>query len=151
LGNLNKPSVKTRNTSVAAGIDKRITGNLTLGGVTYTPASLKAVFLGQNTAIDSSDALHQQWTDQVQATNSAAATADAVYELLRSYVISQYGKNANAVLGDFGMTVPKPKGVQSPATKVAAAVKAKATRKVRNTMGSVQKEIVATMVLSAIA
>ena len=139
---LNRPSVKTRNTSVMAGIDKRITGNVTLGGVTYTPASLKAVFSDENTAISDSEAKHQQWQDQVQATNSASAKADAVYELLRSYVISQYGKQANAVLGEFGIPVPKPKGPQTPAAKVAAAAKAKATRQMRHTMGSVQKKAV---------
>jgi hypothetical protein len=136
----NKVSIKARNTSVEAGIDKYVTGNLTLGGVTYTPATLKAVFTDQSTALDRSDALHQQWIDQVQATNSAGAKADAVYELLRSYVISQYGKQANTVLGAFGMPVPKTPGARTPAAKVAAAEKAKATRKIRNTMGSVQKK-----------
>jgi hypothetical protein len=133
-------SVKARNSSVQAGIDKYVTGNLTLGGVTYTPATLKAVFTDQSTAIDSSDALHQQWMDKVQATKSASAKADAVYELLRSYVVSQYGKQANTVFGAFGMPVPKAKGPQTPAAKVAGAEKAKATRKIRNTMGSVQKK-----------
>jgi hypothetical protein len=138
----NRPSVKARNTSVAAGIDKYVTGNLTLGGVSYTPATLKAVFLDQNAAIDASDAKHQEWQDQVQATHAAAAKADAVYDLLRNWVISQFGKLANAVLGAFGMPVPKAKGPQTPAAKVASAKKAKATRQLRHTMGSVQRKAV---------
>jgi hypothetical protein len=138
----NRPSVKARNTSVSAGIDKYVTGNLTLGGVQYTPVTLKAVFLDENTALDSSDAKHKEWQDQVLATNAAAAKANAVYELLRSWVISQYGKQANTVLGAFGMPVPKAKGPKKPAAKVASAQKAKATRAVRHTMGSVQKKTV---------
>ena len=135
-------SVRARNTSVQAGIDKYVTGTLTLGGVSYTPVTLKAVFSDESAAMDRSDALHQEWLDQVQATNSASAKADAVYELLRSYVVSQYGKQANAVLGGFGMPVPKPLGQRTPAVQVAAAQKAEATRKIRNTMGSAQKKAV---------
>lgn len=135
-----KVSVQARNTRVQAGIDKYVPGNLTLGGVNYTPAALKAVFSDQSTAMDRSDDLHTQWKDQLQATKSATVKADAVYELLRSYVISQYGKQANVVLGAFGMPVPKPTGVRAPAAQVAAAQKAKATRKIRNTTGSVQKK-----------
>jgi hypothetical protein len=45
------------------------------------------------------------------------------------------------VLADFGFTAPK-KRVLTPDEKAAAAVKAKATRKARNTMGKVQKKSV---------
>ena len=142
MGTLNRPSVKTRNTSVAAGIDKRITGNTTIGGVVYTPAALKAVFLDANAAIDNADALHKQWQDQVLATKAAVKTANAVFLFLRSYLVGQYGDNANAILNDFGMEPTKSHATKTAATKAAAAEKRDATRAVRHTMGKVQKKSV---------
>lgn len=67
----NRPSAKARNTSALAGIDKHITGTVTIGGVTYTPATLKQVLIDQSTAIDAADALHKQWQDQVLVTKEA--------------------------------------------------------------------------------
>jgi hypothetical protein len=137
----NKPSVITLFTNVQAGIDKHITGSTTLGGVTYSkPAALKAVFAAAITALNTADALRKQWSDGVLAAHQAKAAADVLYELLRNFVIALYGKQANAVLGDFGMPVPKAKGPQTVAQKATSAAKAKATRKMRNTMGSVQKK-----------
>jgi hypothetical protein len=142
VGNPNKPSVKTRNTSVAAGIDKRITGNTTIGGVVYTPAALKAVFVDANAAIDNADALHTQWQDQVIATRAAAKKANTVFLLLRSYLVGQYGDNAKAILNDFGMESPKAKGAKTVAAKAVGVQKRDATRAVRHTMGKVQKKSV---------
>jgi hypothetical protein len=142
VGTLNRPSVKTRNTSVAAGIDKRITGNTTIGGVVYTPAALKAVFLNANAAIDSAEALHKQWEDQVLATKAAVRTANAVFLLLRSYLVGQYGANAKAILNDFGMEAAKARTAKTVAAKAAAVGKRDATRAVRRTMGKVQKKSV---------
>lgn len=140
MGSLNRPSVLTLFTSVQAGIDKHITGNVTLGSVAYTTATLKAVFALAITAITAAEALHQQWTDAVASAHTAEATANALLELLRNYVISQFGKTANAVLGDFGMTAPKAPGPKTVAAKATAAAKAAATRKVRGTKGSQQKK-----------
>jgi hypothetical protein len=139
LANTNRPSVIARNTGVMAGIDKHITGPVIIGGITYTPATLKAVFSDENAAITATEALHTQVTDQVQATNQARAKGSLTYQLLRSFLIGQYGKQANAVLGDFGMEAPKSTGATTLKSKTAAATKRAATRQVRNTMGSVQK------------
>jgi hypothetical protein len=131
----------SRNASVIAGIDKRITGNVTIGGVAYTPAQLKAVFQGQTTALQTSEAAHKQWQSDVLAAKAASKAADAAYSSLHSYLVGQYGKTAVADLADFGMSAPKtaaPKVV----TKAAAAVKRTATRKARHTVGAVQKKAV---------
>jgi hypothetical protein len=140
VANNNRPSTVARNTSVMAGIDKHITGNVTIGGVSYTPATLKQVFSDENTAIAATDALHKELKDQVQANKQTRVNANLVYALLRSYLIGQYGKQANAVLGDFGMTAPKSTGAKTLKSKTAGATKRTATRQVRNTMGSVQKK-----------
>jgi hypothetical protein len=142
MGTLNRPSLKARNVKVAAGTAKRITGATTLGGVVYTPAALGAVFADANAAIDRAAALHKEWQDQVAAARAAVKTAAAVFLLLRSYLVGQYGANANAVLDDFGMDAPKPRGPKTVATKLAAAQKRAATRALRHTMGKVQRKSV---------
>ena len=135
----NQESFISRNNNVVAGIDKRITGNVTVGGVAYTPAQLKAVFQAQTTAFQTSEASHTQWQSDVLAAKAASKTADAAYISLRSYLVGQYGKTAVAVLADFGMSTPKTTAPTA-VTKAAAVVKRTATRKARNTMGSVQKK-----------
>ena len=139
MSNVNKPAVKTRNTGVMAGIDKDITAPIKLGGTTYTPAELKAVFQAHNTAIDAASALHKQWSDSVQTMDAAAAKADSLFHLLRGALIAQYGPNANAALEAFGMTAPKPRGPRTVKTKAAALEKNLATRAARHTMGPKQK------------
>jgi hypothetical protein len=118
-------------TSVQAGIDKHLAAGVTLGGVTYTAAGLKAVFALAITTMTAAEALHTQWTDAVATAHSAEANANAAYELLRNYVISQFGKTANAVLGDYGMSVPQPPGPKTAAAKAVGAAKSAATRKIR--------------------
>jgi hypothetical protein len=63
-----------------------------------------------------------------------------MFHLLRSALIAQYGKNANAILGDFGMNVPKTSGAKTVEAKATAAAKRTATRAARHTMGSEQKK-----------
>ena len=128
----NRPSVLTLFASVQAGIDKHLTAGVTLGGVAYTAVSLKAVFALAITAITAAEALRKQWIDAVASAHTAEATANALYELLRNYVISQYGKTANAVLGDFGMPVPQPRGPVTAQAKADAVNKSAATRKIRS-------------------
>jgi hypothetical protein len=142
VGNLNKPSAKERYGAAAAGTTKHFTGSVTLGGVSYTPANVAAVFLAANTAIDTADAAHKQWLDDVAAMKAAKAKANALLKLLHGLVVSQYGAEDQSVLGDFGMTASKPTNAKSSATKAAAAQKAKATRQVRHTMGKNQRKTV---------
>jgi hypothetical protein len=139
MANNNRPTVKTRFGTCATGIQKLITGNVTIDGVTYTATTLAAVFLDAIRAMDTADASHKKWLDDVQAMNAAKAKADGVFSLLQSYVVSQYGKTDNSALAVFGMT-PRKTTATSSATKAAAAKKAKATRTVRHTMGTQQRK-----------
>ncbi len=142
MSKVNHINLKNRNAEIAAGIDKHIPSAITLGGTSYTPAALKAVFASQSAALDASAAAHKQWLDLVQAATGAGTTANAVYALLRGYVISQFGKDANAIFNDFGMTPPKVGGAKTVQTKTEAAAKRAATRAARHTMGSQQKKAV---------
>ncbi len=141
MANTNRPTVKTRNANVIAGIDKHLTANVTIGGVPYTPANLKEVFQVQSTALDTSDMLHKQWQDQVQAAQTASAKANTVYQSLRAYLIGLYGTGSKAILNDFGMSPPRKTPLTAEA-KAAAAVKSAATRAARRTMGKKQEKAV---------
>jgi hypothetical protein len=139
---INTSTLKTRDTSVMAGIDKHITAPITINGASYTPAALKAIFQSQITALDANDAFRKSLTDGVANAKTVAKTVGNMYYLLRAALISQYGKNANAVLNDFGMTVPKTLGPKTVEAKATAAAKRTATRAARHVMGSVQKKAV---------
>jgi hypothetical protein len=142
MANINRPTIKTRNTAVASGIDKHVTSPVSIGNVSYAPAALKAVFTDHNAAIDASDALHAQWMDQVTAARAAGAKAHDTYLFLRSFLIGRYGDAAAAILNDFGMAVPKPKGPQTVDAKARGVEKRAATRAARHTMGPVQRKAV---------
>jgi hypothetical protein len=142
MSSINRPTLKTRNTSVANGIDKHIPSALSIGSVTYTPTELKALFLSHNTAIAATEALHQQLADQVQATKEVEGKTHAVYLLLRSILLGHYGNDANAILNDFGMQSRKASGAKTVKVKAEAVLKRRATRAARHTMGSVQRKAV---------
>ena len=135
----NHEAIITRNNSVNAGIDRYITTNVTIGGTTYTPAQLKAVFQAQTTALQASISSHKAWQSDVLAANAAGKAVAGVYSSLRSYLIGLYGKTAVTTLAAFGMTPPKTT-TPTVAVKAAAAVKRTATRSARHTMGSTEKK-----------
>ncbi len=139
MGKINRSTLKARNNAVAAGIDKHLTSPTMVNGISYTPAALKAVFAAQTSAVEAVDAVRKQLSDLVIAARAAGATADATYDALRHQVVGQYGKGANAILNDFGMSAPKRKGPQTVQAKVEGNTKRLATRAARHTMGSRQK------------
>ncbi len=141
-----------------AGIKKHITGKVTVDGVIYTPVTLAAVFLTAIQAIQAADAAHKQWLDAVTAMKTALAQANGVFKSFKQFAIGQFGAASAAVLGDLGITVPKPM-TPSTATKAAAAIKAKATKQARGSAqgkrqkksvkGHVQVEVTTTPVVTS--
>lgn len=140
MSSLNRPTIKTRNSSVAAGIDKHLPSPIAIDGTTLAPANLKAVFTQHTAALQAADDLHKRWTDQLQVATDAGEKASRTYGLLRNVLIGQFGSQANAVLNDFGMTVPKPKGPKTVQTKALAVDWRAVTRAARHTMGKNQKK-----------
>jgi len=138
--NQNRPTIKTRNSNVAAGIDKHLNEPMIVDGSSYTPPELKAVFVAHTTALDAVDALHEQWSDQLKVAADAGRKANDLYSHLRSAIIGRFGKGANAILNDFGMKAPRPTGAKDVTTKAQAIERRAATRKARHTMGKRQKE-----------
>jgi len=113
-----------------AGVDKYLAGvtQVTLGKKPYTPAQLKAPLQAEidvNKALDLAKAALRQ---QVADAQSVRADARAMRAALKQYILSAYGADAVQVFEDFGIPVPKPKGIKTAAVKAEAARKAKATR-----------------------
>jgi hypothetical protein len=137
----NKTDKKASNTKAMAGVDAHLSGmqTIVLNGQQYTPATLKGVFQADNTAIDAADSAHKALAQSVLDERNSNASTAKVKRALRSFVLGYFGQEAVAIIGDFGMNVPKPRATKTVATKALAAVKAKATRAARGVVGSVQK------------
>ena len=138
----NKANLTARNAKVMAGIQQHLaTMNvIQLAGVSYTPASLTAVFQADSNAIAAAATGHTQWQQAVATQNATNKATQVVISALRSFLLAYFGKTAVAVLGDFGFTAPKTPGTKTAAAKAASVAKAKATRAARGTKGSVQKQ-----------
>jgi hypothetical protein len=80
----NNTTLKARNTSVMAGIDKHITTSITINGTAFTQADLKAVFESQVTAITTNEALHKSLADGVVNARAIGVKVNTMYQLLRS-------------------------------------------------------------------
>ncbi len=137
----NKNTVLATNQKLLAGVDKHFAKvkNMTIAGVTYTPAELKALFQSETDALTTLDQGKAQLKEQVATTRAASAKASVTRQGLRTYILGNYGPQAVQTLEDFGMSAPKPMGRRSVKTKAQALVQAEATREARHTMGSKQR------------
>ncbi|HEY8090182.1 MAG TPA: hypothetical protein VIF09_20115 [Polyangiaceae bacterium] len=147
----NKPTAKANDAKIMAGIDKNLTAmtTVTLSGKTYTVAQLKAVFQADSDVINATETAHKTLAQAVLNETTSRAATRTVEQALRSFILAYFGSDAVTVLGDFGFTARKSTATKSVATKALASAKTAATRKARNTMGSVQKQGVTGNVTSA--
>jgi hypothetical protein len=127
-------SIKARLSAASKGVKANLTGKVTLGGVTYTPTTMAAVFDGAITAYGQVDGARVTLSTEVQAKNAAVKVALKLLRLFGQNIISTHGEDAPTVLGQYGIPAPK-KRATKPAVKAAAAVKAVATREMRGTKG----------------
>ena len=137
----NKQTALALGKKAIEGVDKHFAKvkTMTIAGVTHTPKDLKAALQAEVDAIQVVDASRAQLAEQVAAGRTALSKGRALRTALRTYVLGTYGTEAVAMLQDFGMSPPKPRGRASVATKAEALVKSKATREARHTMGSKKK------------
>jgi len=152
MTNKGNGNVATLAGQLAAGITKRLAnaGQLTLAGGTFTPAQVATQLLQVVQLQQAVDDARAATTAKVAAMAAQLPALRTVMSAFVQYLRAAFG-NQPDVLADFGLL---PRKVATPLTveqKATAAAKRAATRAKRNTMGPVQKEIVATMVLSAIA
>jgi|HubBroStandDraft_1064217.scaffolds.fasta_scaffold203297_2 hypothetical protein len=125
--------------ALIAGIQKFLMSypSLTVGSQTLTPAALVQLLqnrINANQAAQTADAAR---TAAVQANRDERAETAAVRQSLRLLVLAMYSHSPDT-LAVFGLK-PRPPSKKTVATKAEAQVKAKATRKARNTMGPKQK------------
>jgi hypothetical protein len=114
---------------------------MTIGGVVYQLADIKAAIAGDIAASDLAEKGYATWLQQVDEERASHALVNPLVSGVKQFVRLEIG-DTDAVQGklaDFGMSprkVPAPK----PVVLVAAAAKAKATRVARGTRGAVQKK-----------
>jgi hypothetical protein len=140
MANVNKSAIQSRDAQLIAGIQKYLmnVASLSLAGSAITPANLVKLIQGQIDQINAVAATKAKWTDAVEANRALGAQVAPIVRGLRAYVLNTYG-SGTTTLADFGFSPPKT-AEKTPKVKVAAAVKAKATRTARHTMGKVQKK-----------
>ena len=131
MGTTNKNTVLANNQRVSDGVNKHLAKvkNLTLAGVPYTAASLKATFAAETDANNALDQSRAQLKEQVATARTARAKASAARKALKAYVLGNYGADAVQMLKDLGIAVPKPLGPKTAKSKAQAADKATATKK----------------------
>ncbi len=139
---INRPTTQARDAQIILGIQKNLkpVSTLPLGGATFTPDALMKLVQSRIDSLNVIAASRATWLSQVASARALSAQLTPILRGLRQYVINAYGE-ASPVLADFGFTPPKQR-VLTPEQKAAAAVKAKATRAARHTMGKVQKKSV---------
>jgi hypothetical protein len=144
--NQKKINRQTRLRQAMSGIEKYFPSlpSLTLAGVSYSLADLRKLFQSGIDASLTSSNSRAKWLADVQVERNAFAKIDPVFRLFKSWVITQLGDTQDAAqkLEDFTFVPRKARTTTTSATKAEAAVKAKATRTARHTMGKQQKKAV---------
>ncbi len=137
--------------TLEAGIKANMSNVLTLvvGEVTYTVteliAKIEALIQAQTDALNAKNDFHAA----VAAEKTSNTAARVLRAQMHGYAVSRYG-STNPILSQFSFTPRKPKKTTA-ATKAVAALKVKATREARNTLGPVQKAKIKGSVDPAIA
>ena len=111
--------------------------SVVLAGVSLKPNDIVVKLQARLAQAHAVVAAAATWHGAVQNDQAAAAQIKPLVATVKQVLLAAYSTQLD-VLGDFGLT-PRKKPVISPATRTAAALKAKATRAARGTKGSVQK------------
>jgi hypothetical protein len=130
----NKTTALALNQKAAEGVTKYFAAgsSLLIDGTTYTPASLTAVLEAETDSSLAVDAARAHLAALVATHRRAKASARTLRMKLRGYILASYGTGAVQMLGDFGMTAPKPLGRRPAQVKADAVAKANATRRARS-------------------
>ncbi|HZU83687.1 MAG TPA: hypothetical protein VE987_12255 [Polyangiaceae bacterium] len=139
---LNRTSTQARDAQVITGIQKHLQNvpSIPLVGTAYTPADLVKLIQSRIDSAGTVAAAKAAWHVTVTSHKALNTSLTPSIRALRQYVINVFGPTS-PVLTDFGFSPPKA-ATRTPEEKAAAAAKAKATRKARQTMGKKQKKAV---------
>ena len=137
---INKATNEKNQRQALVGIDKYLKDGVAIPvlGTSYTPAQIKAAIQADLDAAAATQTAYAAWLTAVQEERTKHATAHGVLVGLKTYLVAAYGKAKVDVFTDFGFTTPKAASTP-PATLVAGAAKARATRAARHTMGKKQR------------
>ncbi len=143
MGTSNESKAKTlaRDQALVVGIPKRMgSAQFLVNEQTLTAAAVVTMLQGRVTAAQNAATSQAAFHAAVKAADAAeSATAATVSGVVETIYVA-FGNDA-AALADFGLPVRR-KGVLTPAQRIAAVAKAKATRAARHTMGPKQKATV---------
>ena len=114
------------------------TSTFTLGNTAYTTASLVGLLQSLADAIAAADAAHASTKDAVAKLRAARATVGPVLLTYRRQLLTMFTTAAEK-LADFGLQPAKARRPLTSEQKAAAAVKSKATREARGTVGKKKK------------
>jgi hypothetical protein len=132
---VSEAQLQTLVSGILANVDSA--SSLPISGATYTVTDLVARIQERIAAAEKTKASKNQWHSDVQSERQVAAALRPLIKGMQRYVEGRYGEDS-AKLAEFGFTPRKPRKVTAK-TKADAAVKAEATRKVRNTVGKKQR------------
>jgi hypothetical protein len=108
-----------------------------IGGTPYKPADIIAILQARLAAANTVQSAKPSWQNAVKAEKDERAKTKSFVSGLRQALAVAFAGSIDA-LADFGLA-PRKARVVSPEKKAAAALKAKATRAARHTMGTKQK------------
>jgi hypothetical protein len=125
--------------NLVSGLEKnQPKGSFSIAGAKYTAPQLVTIMQSIVTALQAVPPAKGTYLKAVRSADTLQGQYRAVIRDLKQSLQLQASDDTE-VLADYGLTPRKSGGPRSPEVKVAAAEKARATRKARNTMGPKQK------------
>ena len=147
MTNLDKSNKNTRRDRLRLfqkGMQAHMLGlnTITFDGTVHKVSDIISAIDQDIAASDATEKAYAAWLATVAAERASHQALDPLISGTTQVARLQFGNTpaAQGVLGDFGLT-PHKKAVTTPATKVAAAGKAKATRALLHTAGPKQKKL----------
>ena len=137
--NGNRVTQQAADQKLADGFTKHgsLIGPLLIDGKQLTPADIIQVIQARTQASKAVDAGKAAWQNVVKANKNELASTRVFLTRVRQALLVMFASSIDT-LADFGLT-PRKQRAPKPPVKVAAAVKAKATRAARGTKGKKQK------------
>ncbi len=140
--NISRTQQQSADQALIDGLKKReaTVGSLLIGGTSYKTADIIATLQSRIDARNATVSSRATWQALVKADSDTRTKTKALVSGLRQALQVMFAGSIDA-LADFGLK-PRKARVVTPEQKQVAALKAKATRAARGTMGSKQKKAV---------
>jgi hypothetical protein len=140
---LNQVEQKAADQSLIDGLTKnaQTLPSFVIGGTSIKSSDVIAALQARIATATTVQSTRATWQAAVKASANERASTKTLVLGVKQTLQLMYGASVDK-LAEFGLTPRKPRAVPTPEQKVAAALKAKATRAARHTMGSKQKKSV---------